>query len=392
MTTTEAAADTILRRVEEILPTLRNNGQASEERRWILDENIDLLDKAGVFRMATPKRFGGADLSLADQTRVLTGIARGCSSTGWVSMVWVSNTWVATLFPDRAQEEIFAHDSVRVSGGFTPSGTLTPTEGGYLLNGSWRFNTGCRGAHWNIAAALLEKPDGSHDALVAVAPMDQFTLADDWHTSAAAATGSATSTAKDIFVPAHRVVSFEHAIANTTPGRAHFGKTGRDYGMFSLVMAEGAATFIGIAQGAYDLFLERVPGRAITYTSWDDQTRHPLTHMQVATAANKIAAAQGLSEGWLRLLQKRADAGEQPTLEEKATVRGQAAYAIQLAKEAVDILYNASGASAIQRAVPIQRFHRDSQGLALHALLLLSTNLETQGRVLLGLDPDTPLL
>ncbi|MFJ1799965.1 acyl-CoA dehydrogenase family protein [Streptomyces sp. NPDC088180] len=392
MTSTSSPVESVLHQVGEIVPRLRENGEASEAQRWIVDENIALLEKADVFRIATPRRFGGLDLDLADQSRVISEIARGCGSTGWVSMVWISNAWVATLYPDRAQDEIFARDSVRISGGFTPSGTLTPAEGGYVLNGSWRFNTGCRGADWNIAAALLERPDGTFEDLVAIAPMSDFTVADDWNTSSAAATGSATSTAKDVFVPAHRVVSFENAILNSTPGRAHAGANGRDYGLFSLVMAECAAVLTGMARGAYELFLERLPGRSITYTSWSDQKLHPLTQIQVASAANRIAAAEGLAAGWLALLQRRADAGEQPTIEEKATVRGQAAYAVELAKEAIDTLYNASGATAIQRSVPIQRFHRDSQGLSLHALLLLSTNLETYGRVLLGLDPDTPLL
>ncbi|GGZ35948.1 acyl-CoA dehydrogenase [Streptomyces inusitatus] len=392
MTSTGTAVESVLEKIEKIVPRLRENGEASEERRWILDENIELLAAADVFRAATPSRFGGLGLSLAEQCRVLAEISRGCASTGWVSMVWISNAWVATLYPDRAQEEIFSDPSVRISGGFTPSGTLTPTEGGYLLNGSWRFNTGCRGADWNVAAALLELPDGSHEDLVAIVPMSEFTIADDWHTSGAVATGSSTSTAENVFVPEHRVVSFEHAALNSTPGRTDVSADGRDYGLFSFVMAECAAVFTGIAQGAYELFLDRLPGRSITYTSWSDQRQHPLTQIQVATAANKIAAAEGLANGWLKVLQERADAGEQPTIEEKTAVRGQAAYAIQLAKEAVEVLHNASGASVIQRSVPIQRLHRDSQALSLHALLLLSTNLETYGRALLGLDPETPLL
>ncbi|GAA2266889.1 acyl-CoA dehydrogenase family protein [Streptomyces amakusaensis] len=392
MTSTGTAVESVLEKIEKIVPRLRENGEASEERRWILDENIELLAAADVFRVATPSRFGGLGLSLAEQCRVLAEISRGCGSTGWVSMVWISNAWVATLYPDRAQEEIFSNPSVRISGGFTPSGTLTPTEGGYLLNGSWRFNTGCRGADWNVAAALLELPDGSHEDLVAILPMSEFTIADDWHTSGAVATGSSTSTAENVFVPEHRVVSFEHAVLNSTPGRADVSADGRDYGLFSFVMAECAAVFTGIARGAYELFLGRLPGRSITYTSWSDQRQHPLTQIQVATAANKIAAAEGLANGWLKVLQERADAGEQPTIEEKTAVRGQAAYAIQLAKEAVEVLHNASGASVIQRSVPIQRLHRDSQALSLHALLLLSTNLETYGRALLGLDPESPLL
>ncbi|MEU1815983.1 acyl-CoA dehydrogenase family protein [Streptomyces roseifaciens] len=392
MPQTESGVTAVLDAVTAIVPTLRANGRAAEEQRWLPQENIDLLDKAGVFRMATPARFGGLGLSLADQARVLTEISRGCSSTGWVSMVWVSNAFVSTLFSDRAQEEVFAGGSARVSGGFAPTGTFVPAEGGYTLSGFWKFNTGCRGAGWNIVAGLLEKEDGTHEDLVAVVPMSEFTVADDWDTSAASATGSSTTTLKDVFVPAHRVVGFGDAIFNTTPGRENPAEDGRYYGLFSFVMAECAAVFTGIARGALELFLERIPGRGITYTSWTDQTQYPLTQIQVATAANKIAAAEGLEAGWLKLLQERADAGEQPTAGEKAIARGQAAYAIQLAKEAVEVLYSASGATVIQNGVPLQRFHRDAQGLSLHALLLLSTNLEVQGRVLLGLDAETPLL
>ncbi|GEC08101.1 acyl-CoA dehydrogenase [Streptomyces spinoverrucosus] len=392
MTTAAIDANSVVHAVQDIVPRLRENGRQAEEERWIPQENIDLLEKAGVFRIATPGRFGGLDLPVAEQTKILAEIARGCPSTGWVASVWVSSTWLATLFPDRAQEEIFAQPSVRVSGGFTPTGTLTPTEGGYVLNGSWRFNTGCRGADWNIAATILENPDGTHAEVIAIVPMSEFTIADDWHTSAASATGSSTSTAKDVFVPAHRVVDFGEAIFNATPDRSNTGANGRNYGLFAFVMAETVATFLGTAQGALELFLERIPGRAIAYTSWENQAEHPLTQIKVAEAANKIAAAQALEAVWLKVLQDRADAGEQPTTEEKATIRGQGAYAIQLAKEAVEILYRTSGASVIQRSVPLQRFFRDVEGFSLHGFLLLSTNLELHGRVLLGLDPDTPLL
>ncbi|MFH9061782.1 acyl-CoA dehydrogenase family protein [Streptomyces coeruleorubidus] len=389
---TDSQVEPVLEAVRELVPALRAAGEEAEQRRWVAEDSIALLDKAGVFRIATPRRFGGLDLSLDDQVKVLREIGRGCGSTAWTAMVWVSSAGLATLYGDQAQEEVFAQGSVRISGGFTPTGTLTPTEGGYLLNGSWRFNSGCRGADWNMSAALVERPDGGHDEAIAIVPMSAYTITDDWHTSAAAATGSCTTTAENVFVPEHRVVGYGDAIFNTTPGRTAEVTPGRRYGLFTYVMAECAAAYLGIAQGAYELFCERIPGRGITYTNWDDQSRHPLTQIQVATAANKIAAANALLNETVALLQRRADADEQPTLQEKADVRGRTAFAVQLAKEAVEILFSASGATAIQRSVPIQRFHRDAQGLALHALLLPSTNLEVQGRVLLGLDPDTPFL
>ncbi|HEX3961851.1 MAG TPA: hypothetical protein VHZ03_35370 [Trebonia sp.] len=342
--------------------------------------------------MAVPRRFGGLDLPIGEQASILAEIASGDGSTGWVASLWTANTWVCQLYPDQAQEELFAGGSVRVSGAFTPTGTLTPTSGGYLLNGRWKWNTGCRGARWDGLAALLEQPDGPPEVYYVMAPVAELALADDWHASAASATGSSTTTAKNVFIPGYRVISLSQALTGTTGGRSNTGATGRNYGFFGYIMAESVGAFIGMARGAYELFLARLPGRGITYTPWTDQSQSPVTHIQVATAANKIAAAEALSRRSIDLLQERADAGEQPTLEEKAAIRGQSAFAAELARQAVEVLYTASGASVIMRDVPFQRFHRDIQGLSLHAAMALNSNLEVHGRVAVGLDPATPFL
>ncbi|MFB6936267.1 acyl-CoA dehydrogenase family protein [Streptomyces chartreusis] len=383
---------TVLDAVREAVPTLRANGVDAEERRWIPEENIRLLEKAGVFRASVPRAHGGLDLGVADQFKVIAEVASGCPSTGWLTMVWLTSTWCASLYPDRAQEEVFAGGSTRVSIVFAPTGTLTPVDGGYRLTGTWHYNSGVRGADWDLLAAMVERPDGTSEELVALVPVAELEVADDWHVSAGAATGSCSTTARDVFVPAHRVVSLEEAMVSATGDRANTGATGRNYGLLGYVLSGVAAAFTGIARGAYELFLDRLPGRGITYTDWTDQKLHPLTQIQVATARNKIDAAEALADLWLEVLQRSADAGEQPTDEEKAVIRGRTAYTAQLAKEAVELLYTASGGSVIRREVAMQRFHRDIQGFALHALVQRDANLEVQGRVLLGLDPGTYFL
>jgi hypothetical protein len=67
-------------------------------------------------------------------------------------------------------------------------------------------------------------------------------------------------------------------------------------------------------------------------------------------------------------------------------------YSTGLSRQAVDIAFNASGASAIQQHVPIQRFQRDIQGLANHAIMHAQTGTEIYGRVLCGLEPHTMIL
>ncbi|WP_367044701.1 acyl-CoA dehydrogenase family protein [Streptomyces sp. Je 1-332] len=392
MTETTNEAENVLKAVRDIVPKLRENGLESEDQRWILQENIDLLEEAGVFRMAVPQRFGGLDLPLADQYEVLTEISRGCGSTGWAAVAWVSSAWMASLYPDKAQEEIFEGGSVRISGGFTPTAKMVPAPGGYVLNGSWRFNSGCRGAHWDLLAAELEHPDGTVEEVFAIVPMSELTIADDWHVSAAAATGSSTTTATDVFVPEHRVATSEEAVLGTTGRRSNTGATGRNYGLISFVVVESVAAYIGMAKAAYEVFVEQLNGRGIAYSNWTDQREHPLTQLQVATAANKIAAAEALTTNFLPVLQQRADDGEQPSWEEKAAVRGQAGIAIQLVKEAVEALHSVSGGSALARKSPFQRFYRDLEGLSRHGLMAPNMGLEVHGRVLLGLDPDSLFL
>ncbi|WP_175410427.1 acyl-CoA dehydrogenase family protein [Streptomyces sp. TRM64462] len=392
MTTTDSPVTAVLDEVKSLGDRFRKSGAAAEERRWIPDENIELLEKAGVFRLNVPSRFGGLEAPVADQVKVLSEIARADTATGWVAMIWVSSSWVPSLFPDAAQKEVYADGSLRVSTGFTPSGQLTPEDGGYALTGSWKWISGARGAGWGLLAALLPAPDGTPVPHAALVPFSELEIADDWHASAAAGTGSSTVTAKDVKVPAHRVISLLDVLAGTTGDRSNTGATGRNYAFIPFFMAQGASAYLGIARGAFELFLERLPGRGITYTSWTDQSQSPVTQIQVATAANKIAAAEALQETWLRLLQEHADAGTQPSVEDRAAVRGRAGYAIQLAKEAVDELFEASGASVIMRDVPFQRYHRDMRGLALHALFAFNTNQEVHGRALLGLAPDTPFL
>lgn len=383
-----AVETSILDTVREMVPTLRETGPKTEAARTVLPENIDLMEQAGVFRMTVPRRFGGLELPVADQVAVHVELARGCSATGWVAMIWSAAGWVPTLFPDRAQEEVFANGTVRISAGFAPTGKLTPVDGGYRLNGAWKWMSGCQGADWCNVAAVSDDPD-AQAPFTALVPRAELSVVDDWYTTAAAGTGSATVVAKDVFVPAHRVASMPELLAGGTADRTG---DGGDYALVPYFMATAAAVYLGMAKGAYDLFMERLPGRGITYTSWTDQRQSPLTQIQVATAANKITAAEAMAAGWLELIQARADEGGRPTVEERSAVRGQVGYAIQLCKEAVEVLHSAAGASVIHRDVPFQRFYRDLTGLSLHALFTPNTNLEVHGRALVGLPPNTPFL
>jgi alkylation response protein AidB-like acyl-CoA dehydrogenase len=378
--------------VAKLVPRLRELAPLSEERRWLDEESVNLLGDAGLWRTTVPKRFGGLDLPLADQVELLTHVGRADGSLAWVAALWIANAWVATLYPDEAQEEIFTKPDTRISGAFQPTGTMTPVDGGYVLNGSWKWNTGCRGSDWDGLAARLQTGDGPPEIYYCMVPSSELEIADDWYACAASATGSSEVRIKDVFVPHHRAMLMSEALVGTTGNRSNAGATGRNYPFFTMILGGALGPFLGMAEGAYELFLQRLPGRGITYTPWTDQSASPVTHIQVATAANEIDSAKALTVHVVDVLQRAADLDELPTVEQRAALRGNCAFIAELCRRAVQGLYQASGASVIMRDVQFQRFFRDIEGLSQHAAMALHSNLEVHGRVQVGLDPATPFI
>jgi hypothetical protein len=56
------------------------------------------------------------------------------------------------------------------------------------------------------------------------------------------------------------------------------------------------------------------------------------------------------------------------------------------------MLFINGGASGLALDKPLQRASRDLHAINMHGLLLLDVNAEAYGRILLGLEPNSPLI
>ncbi len=385
------AADELLDRARALVPALKERAAAAEQARHVLPETYDALAEAGVFRMCVPERFGGHEADFETQCDVLATIAIGCPSSSWVATIFSAMAWLAATLPDEAQEEILGPGDPRISGGLSPTGTAAPTGGGVVLNGAWPFNTGNFGATWVVVNALrpLDDGDGVVPTCVLVPSQDLKAL-DDWHASGMAATGSCTVVAEDVFVPEHRTYPLPLMIESQYPADRHNADDPYfNLPLASMLIVNAAGTPAGIARGAFESFMERLPGRAITYTAYDDKAAAPVTHLQVGEAAMRIESADTHMRRAAALLDDNR--GVPLTLEQRVKARAHVGYSTGEARAAVDLLFFASGASSIQQHVPIQRYQRDIQALANHALMHPQTAIELYGRVLCGLEPNTPI-
>jgi alkylation response protein AidB-like acyl-CoA dehydrogenase len=393
MTITSYPARTeLVSRANTIVPVLQKHAKWHEEHRRLHEETIEAMAKAGVFKLRVPRRYGGYESDVQTAVDVLTEIGRGDGSAAWTGQLWLHGAWMVGLFPDAVQDEVFATPDVRVSALLSPTATAVRTDGGIVVNGQWHFNSGALHAHWDLVNAMSTTADGTPEPIVALIPMSQLEIIDDWDTSGLRGTGSVSTVAKDVFVPQTRILS----ISALMQGRSASAQNAELTLYRSPIVLTGvmlsSITGLGMAKAALEAFFQRLPGRNIAYTTYNNQAEAQLTHLQVGEAAIKIEEAAFHASHAASLLDGKATSGEAWSVEERSRVRLAAALVAYRAKEAVDILNTASGGSSVYSSVPIQRIARDVQVLNLNGLLHANTNLELYGRVLVGFPPNTIFL
>jgi alkylation response protein AidB-like acyl-CoA dehydrogenase len=297
---------------------------------------------------------------------------------------------MAGLFPDEVQDEVFSTPDVRVCGTLSPAGTAIPQPGGgVVLNGQWGFISGALHSHWQEIIAIRIPEDGQPEPIMGLVPIKELEIVDDWHVSGLRGTGSVTTVAKDVFIPEERVLSLGAVLSGQYASVRNADSPMFRAPLLGVANASAVGTVLGLAKAAKEVFLERMPNRKLTYTSYESQREAPITHLRVADAALTIDRAEFHARRVADLVDAKGATGEPWTLEERARSRADVGVVCKLAKDAIDALAMASGGSSIYNTVAMQRINRDIQAINLHALMAPDANFELYGRILCGLEPNS---
>jgi 3-hydroxy-9,10-secoandrosta-1,3,5(10)-triene-9,17-dione monooxygenase len=381
-------------RASALVPELKGRAAETERLRRLPAANVAALQQAGLFKVLQSRRHGGHEMSLRTQLEVVAEIARGCASTAWCLGVVHGHSWLLTHFPEAAQEETYGADpDTLISAVFAPRGVAQSVPGGFLLSGFWPFCSGCQHSEWLVLGAALKDGTGATvDQGLLLVPTSEVEIKDDWNVVGLSGTGSCSVVGKDLFVPGSRALSLTAVMEGQAPGtHLHEGGLYRApaWPVLMLVLAPVA---LGVARGALEAFVQRLPGREVAYTNRELQIEMPATHLQVAEAAVKIDLARLLLERCAGEIDDAAECGLAIDIAARARLRMECSYAVRQCLEAVETLFLASGGSGIADGNPIQRAARDLHAINLHGAFTLQTNLEMYGRLLVGLPSKTPML
>lgn len=346
------------------------------------------LAGAGLFRIHLPEVYGGLDLSPVEAIEIFEELAQTDASVAWC--VWNGNThWTAAQLAPEAARNIHADLDVVTANSTRASGQAQVVAGGYRVSGRWSLVSGCELAAWMVLLCIVHEdgkprltPEGAPESRFMLLPASSCEIIDTWTAGGLRGTGSHDVLVRDVFVPRAYGSAFTDPYVLPEPRYS--------IPAFSRVIPGLGAMALGIARTAIATLTELSVDKQLQRSTQILRENHG-AQIRVSQAELLVRSARlYLFDSLARLWSTVSTTGEAP-MHARAQVRLATSHAVASAVRAVDLMYTAAGASALYTSSPLERAFRDvhaiSQHIGVHPRVL-----ETTGRVLLGLEPDTPLL
>jgi 3-hydroxy-9,10-secoandrosta-1,3,5(10)-triene-9,17-dione monooxygenase len=371
----------VLERSEQLSHSLAERAEEAEALRRLTDSTMADLVDLDLLRMVVPTSLGGHGLgvsSLAHSTRIL---GQGCVASAWTVSFLILHNWLLGKFPAAARAELFPPERpwALAPAPLAPTGTLTATEGGFLVNGRWEWATGVHHADWVMVHAVQSEPEVV--ARFVLVPRSDAIIDDVWHTSGMCATGSDTVRLEQVFVPSYRTVPAAQMIFG--------GDVLEGDGMSMLPVPQvlalvAAAPALGAAERAVALYRDRIAARVLAYSLGDRAVDQPAAQMRLGTVISDLADARSRWDGAIDELEGYAGTGAM-TLERRMALRLTAAATVRTARRVVGTIAEGAGASVYFSSSPFQRIQRDLEVLKGHVIFDWDRTTELAGRVALDL-------
>ena len=243
-----------------------------------------------------------------------------------------------------------------------------------------------------LGAEVFDETGNKLDEGDLAVPKTDVESIDDWHVAGLQGTGSNSVKCTDVKVPAHRYVSLPALLENQTAtftqsdaAAVHKCQAGPALGMFISTSA------IGSAKRTLQEFLKVVPGKKVMYTS---HISHEWSALQIAVgeAASKIHAAELVLYKAADDIDDYARRGEKMPMDVRARIRMDITMVPRLCRDAAFKLLTIGGAAGLSLKSPIQLTPATLQATCMHGFLLYDAGAEIYGKILLGLDPGTPII
>jgi alkylation response protein AidB-like acyl-CoA dehydrogenase len=380
-----------LDRARAVGPLIDDCVDEIEERRELPPRLVSALIESGLYALLKPRSLGGAEMRPAEYLEVVEEIARHDASAAWcVGQSCGCSMSAAYLSPEVAKTIFGPADGIVGWGPPGPAKALT-VPGGFRVTGSWSFASGSHHASWIGAhvsvftkdGAPLLREDGSAIMRTLLFPKAAAGMTDIWHVIGLRGTGSDTWSVEDLFVAEDYTINRDPSNRPREQGPLYRFSSSNVYA------AAFSGVALGVARSVLDSFIElardKIPrGAKVTMRN------NNVVQSQVAQAEARLSSARRYVIGVLEDSWDAVERNGALSIDENATLRLATTWAIHQARDCVDVLYQAAGATAIFNVNPFERRFRDIHTIA-QQMQARQSHFETVGRIMMGLPPEATM-
>jgi alkylation response protein AidB-like acyl-CoA dehydrogenase len=334
-----------------------------------------------------PAAWGGPEVDIVTQTEIVETLSRADGSAGWCAMIGSDGGFYSAFLEDDVGRSLYPDLDAVTAGGVLPAGRLERCPDGYRLSGRWAFGSGIN--HANVIAAgavvfhdgeMVAGPDGRPQWRVALLPATDYEVLDTWYTTGLAGSGSHDYRAEGVFVPAEQTFCFSDGTRRAGPLYAWPG----------LFIGNTAGVPLGIARDALDV-ARAIWADKIVVPDMKPARDEPRVRAAVARAEAMVGSVRSYVYDRLGSFWATLEAGDTPTLEQRAALAGSFAFTFQTCRDAVSLLYQEIGSQSVYRSCPLDRHLRDLVTVSQH-ILGQTRILEMAGGMWLGQPSPLPVL
>lgn len=369
-----------------LLPELAARAAEMEEVRRLPADLAQKLAATGVFRMVTPKRFGGLELTPREIVETTEALAAANASAGWCAMIAATTALNAAYMAPEYAAEIYG-DPLTITGGvFAPMGRAVVEGDHYRVSGRWQWGSGSANCSWLCGSCTLWEngemkrlPTGAPDTRMMVFPASDATLIDTWHVMGLKGTGSGDFEVKDIRVPKGRSVSLVTDKPRETGALYKFPA-------FGLLALGVTAVALGNARGALDAFRDLA---TVKKSQGSSKTLSERQTVQAEYARSEAAwrAARAYLYSEIDRVWAVAQGEDEIPIQARADLRLACTHTTRTGADICRSLYDLGGGAALFETSDLQRRFRDAHAITQHIVTAPAT-LELTGRILFGLPTD----
>jgi alkylation response protein AidB-like acyl-CoA dehydrogenase len=377
----------LVSRITALQGLVRGHADQAEAQRRVPDVVIEALTEAGMFRLLTPRRYGGYQTGLRTLVEAVESLGLADGSTAWQAALQSTGSAVVCRFPEQAQQEVFgASPDVRITGQTAQPGDGLRVAGGWRVSGRWSYCSGSWHANWVLAPVALAAGDaGPVGISAALIPASELVVEETWFAVGMSATASNTMVAREVFVPEHRVLSMTTLLGGDPSPDGVDALIRSGFGPVGYLAILGP--LLGIGRAALAWVAEQATSKALAHTPYRRQADSVGVQVQLGEAAVKMESARLHTYRAVEEIDSAASQGAALDYPTRARIRAEAGYAAQLIVGAVTTLQNAHGSGGFAESSPLRRYAQDVHTGARHAALNSAIGYEVLGKSLTGV-PD----